>query len=105
MPVRAVRSDEELHQAASHVDYEVKMLYYASQFLGQTHSSPPLTFPSDFQNMALEVLLLHYRCLRAFLCPSIQGKGVVREDDMLASDFLDEGNPRDLADALQTDLR
>jgi hypothetical protein len=96
MPERIVHPEQELHDAASHVNYELEMLYYASQFLGQTHSSPRTTLPKQFQNMALECLLLHFRSLRAFLCPSLQP---VQADDILASDFLDERVHRDLGDS------
>jgi hypothetical protein len=39
--------------------------------------------------------LLHYRNLRAFLCPSVQA---VYESDVLASDFLDMRKPQDQGD-------
>jgi len=47
----------------------------------------------DEKNMALEAFLLHFRNLRAFLCPSMQN---VRVTNILASDFLDEPTPRDV---------
>lgn len=47
------------------------------------------------KNLALESFLLHFRNLRAFLCPSIQR---VSSDDILASDYLGEPDPRDIGD-------
>jgi hypothetical protein len=46
--------------------------------------------------MALEAFLMHYRNLRAFLCPNLQR---VAEDDIIASDFLKEPAARDIVDA------
>lgn len=54
--------------------------------------------------MALESFLLHFRNLRAFLCPSLQKLG---KDDILASDFLDKSEAKDLGDGtkLAKDVR
>jgi hypothetical protein len=46
-----------------------------------------MTVPAgNEKNMALESFLLHFRNLRAFLCPSLQP---CTADDVLASDFLE----------------
>jgi len=45
--------------------------------------------------MALESFLLHFRNLRAFLCPSLQNNC---SDDILASDFLEESEVFDVVD-------
>jgi hypothetical protein len=47
------------------------------------------------KNMALESFLLHFRNLRAFLCPSLQTLG---GDDVLASDFLGLYDGSDVGD-------
>jgi hypothetical protein len=82
MPRRS-RNTEELRKAAVHVNYEIEMLVFAAEHLGGWHSSPMTNPVGNEKHMALESFLLHFRNLRAFLCPSLQ-----RQDDVLASDFL-----------------
>lgn len=84
-PHRRIRTDKELEAAAIHVKYEVRMLLYSSWHLGIGHGSPATMPYGDDKNIALESFLLHYRNLRAFLCPSLQSVG---DDDILATDFL-----------------
>jgi len=82
---RSERKDSELKTAAKHVTYEIAMLAYSAMELAPVCLSP-LTTPAEYpQNMAMESFLLHFRNLRAFLCPSLQR---VDEDDVLAVDFL-----------------
>jgi hypothetical protein len=69
---------------------------YSSQELGGYHSSPITTPEGNRKNVMLEAFLLHYRNLRAFLCPSIQAHS---DDDIVASDFLGIGEASDVADA------
>jgi hypothetical protein len=70
------------------------MLSAAGLRLPYGFSSPA---EDDTANMALESFLLHFRNLRAFLCPSLQKP---RRDDVIASDFLgspkaeDQANPK-----------
>jgi hypothetical protein len=93
-----VRSESELAAAAGHITYEIEMLAYTREELGGFHRSPE-TLPEDHHNkdMALESFLVHFRNLRAFLCPNTQK--FVDDDDVIASDLLKEQQPRDLADA------
>jgi hypothetical protein len=56
----------------------------------------PRSVIGDDENMALESFLLHFRNLRAFLCPSLQP---IKPDDILASDLLNETNACDHGDA------
>ncbi len=93
---RKIRSDAELQEAAAHVRYEIDMLIYCAEDLSASYSSPPSTLATPAKNMALEAFLLHYRNLRAFLCPNLQKR--VADDDIFASDFLKESTARDLAD-------
>lgn len=95
MAKRTVRSDEQLREAAKHVFYELSVLIYAAEHLGGSHSSPMSTPSDNDLNVALDSFLLHFRNLRAFLCPSI---GPFRDDDILASDFLKEPRERDFGD-------
>lgn len=83
---RPDRTEEELREAAGHVNYEIEMLVFAAEYLGRGHSSPP-TIGGNEKNMALESFLLHFRNLAAFLCPSLQ---TPFRDDILASDFFGE---------------
>jgi hypothetical protein len=102
---RELRTDKQLHDAADHVRYELEMLVYSAQHLGGWHSSP-MTMPGGAdRNMALECFLLHFRNLRAFLCPSLHPP---RAADIVASDLhtptaKDLGNPQAL-DAANKDL-
>lgn len=89
---RVVRSAEELEAAASHVKYEVAMLLVASHYLSTGMCSPA---DDSTKNLALEAFLLHFRNLRAFLCPSLQP---ISADDVIASDFLDSKYAEDIVD-------
>jgi hypothetical protein len=93
---RSIRKPKDLRDAAAHVNYEIEMLVYSASFLGGWHSSPMTTPAGNTKNMALESFLLHFRNLRAFLCPRLQP---VVLDDVCASDFLDEPEERNLGDA------
>ena len=90
---RPVRPDDALREAAPHVGYEIGMLMYSGAYIGWGHSSPPSTPSGNDRNMALESFLLHFRNLRAFLCPSLQN---ISNDDILASDYLDKVDPQDV---------
>jgi hypothetical protein len=92
MPRRS-RTTEELRKAAVHVSYEIDMLGFSAEHLGGWHSSPMTNPVGNEKNMALESFLLHFRNLRAFLCPSSQ-----RDDDVLASDFIGMYDGSDVAD-------
>jgi hypothetical protein len=94
---RTPRTDTELEQTAKDVNYEIQMLMAAASHLGGEWSSPRTTLEDAHRNMALECFLLHYRNLRAFLCPSLQR---VLPDDILGSDFLGKTSPEDVADPL-----
>jgi hypothetical protein len=102
---RQTRTDTDLRNAAGHVSYEIEMLIYSADHIGGWHSSPISTPSGNEKNMALESFLLHFRNLRAFLCPSLQGEP--KPDDILASDFLREREPRDIGRAanLATDKK
>ena len=99
---RVLRTESELCRAAQHVSYEINMLIHAGNELGGFHSSPMSTPGGNDKNIALESFLLHFRNLRAFLCPSLQ---LTTPDDVIASDFLQEIVPRDVVDptVLSTD--
>jgi hypothetical protein len=85
-------SDIELCKAAEHVCYEIEMLFYAAEHLGGYHS-PPVSVPgAKGKHMALESFLLHFRNLRAFLCPTTQP---THDDDIIGSDFLKSPQPQD----------
>jgi hypothetical protein len=97
MAVRARKGKEELHQAAQQVRYEILMLIYSANHLSCWQSSPPS--PTGYAaNMALESFLIHFRNLRAFLCPSLQRCSA---DDVLASDFLGKDTATDLGDSIK----
>jgi hypothetical protein len=89
---RLPQSDETLRFAAKHVSYEIGMLIAAGMRVPHGFSSPA---DDDTANMALESFLLHFRNLRAFLCPSLQN---TVSDDVIASDFLNAPREADLAD-------
>src|ERR1044071_3416831 len=94
MKQRPIRSDLELKGAAEHVSYEIEMLVYTREELGGSHASPESAPEGQRKDMALESFLLHFRNLRAFLCPPSS----VREDDVIASDFKKEQQARSLGD-------
>jgi hypothetical protein len=96
MKPRPVRSDSELRKAAKRVDYEIRLLVHTGDHLGGFHSSPMSTPQGNAKNMALESFLLHFRNLRAFLCPSLQP---ISNDDVIASDYQKEVQPRDVANS------
>ncbi len=93
---RMNHDDEQLREAAAHVAYEVETMLFAADHLESGHSSPATEPEGKEKDVFLEAFLLHYRNLRAFLCPSLQ---MVGDDDVLASDFLGENAQRDHADA------
>jgi hypothetical protein len=93
---RPIRKPDELRGAAAHVDYEIEMLVYSASCVGGWHSLSQNTREGYPNNMALESFLLHFRNLRAFLCPSLQPVSI---DDVCASDFFDEPEERDLGTA------
>jgi hypothetical protein len=82
---RTIRGDEELEEGAVHVCYEFWMLKQAGEMLNWkvTVSSPVSISASE--NVQLEAFLLHYRNLRAFLCPTMH---TTRPNDIVCSDFL-----------------
>ena len=92
---RRTRTTEELRKAAGHVSYEIEMLGFSAEHVGGWHSSPMTTPVGNEKNMALESFLLHFRNLRAFLCPSLQR---LTDDDVLASDFLGMYDGSDVGD-------
>lgn len=89
---RTLRSPGELQAAAGHVRYELAMLVCAALYIPGGISSPAV---GETKNIALEAFLLHYRNLRAFLCPSLQKTS---GDDIIASDFMDNSIPEDVGD-------
>ena len=93
---RVLRTESELNRAAQHVSYEIEMLVHTGNELGGFHSSPMSTPDGNDKNMALESFLLHFRNLRAFLCPTLQR---TTDDDVIASDFLQASVPRDVVEA------
>lgn len=90
--MRKLRQADELHAAADHVRYEMDMLKCSSFYLPHGVSSPA---DEVTKNIALEAFLLHYRNLRAFLCPSLQQTS---PDDVIASDFLGKPVQEDVGD-------
>ena len=88
---------EKLRKAAEHVSYEIRMLIFSAQHVSGWHASPMAPPGGDEKYMALESFLLHFRNLRAFLCPSLQT--VVSANDVLASDFLGKPGSTDEGDA------
>jgi hypothetical protein len=105
MKDRPQRLDNELEGSAHDVNYEIEMMVESASDIGGVWASPETTLADKHKNMALECFLLHYRNLRAFLCPSLQAPP--KEDDILASDFLrkpkaeDVGNKNKIADYKQ----
>jgi hypothetical protein len=93
---RTSRNEGTLRAAVDDVVYEVETLLFAANHLETGYSSPAVVPEGKEKDVHLESFLLHYRNLRAFLCPSLQR---VDDDDVLASDFLGENEPRDSADA------
>lgn len=89
---RKLRQEDELHAAAVHVRYEMDMLECSSFYVPIGLSSPAVEVT---KNIALEAFLLHYRNLRAFLCPSLQQTS---PDDVIASDFLGKTVQEDIGD-------
>jgi hypothetical protein len=96
---RTVKTQAQLEEAAKHIKYEIEMLLYAAQQISGWQSSPPTPYGNE-ANMALECFLLHYRNLRAFLCPSLQRFGA---NDILASDFLGKSEEADIGDPSKLD--
>jgi hypothetical protein len=94
MPRRS-RTTEELQKAAVAINYEIEMLVFSAEHLGGWHSSPMTSPVGNENHMALESFLLHFRNLRAFLCPSIQRQS---DDDVLASDYLGMLDASDIGD-------
>jgi len=92
---RERRAEQILAQAAADVRYEIEMLVYSSAILGLEYGSPATTPTNEHWNMALESFLVHFRNLRAFLCPSLQP---TYDDDVIASDFLGDPQARDIGD-------
>jgi len=84
------RPDSELKDSAVDVDYEIRMMILSAHDVGcGMRGSPAITLEDWRVDMAMECCLLHYRNLRAFLWPSLQGKDwVPYVDDILATDFL-----------------
>jgi hypothetical protein len=93
---RRIHVQDELYVAAQHVAYEIRMIIYAAQKLDGYHSSPATRPRGCEQNIALESFLLHYRNLRAFLCPSLQN---LNDDDVIASDFMRSEHSADYGNA------
>jgi hypothetical protein len=93
---RRIRSDAELRGAAQHVKYEIVMLVFSADHLEGGHSSPATRPSGDPRNMALDSFLLHFRNLRAFLCPLLQKTS---DDDVCAGDFLNEPAEKNLGNA------
>jgi len=98
LKIRPRRADAELEASAKDVTYEIQMMIEAGELLAfGMWGSPATTLADTEENMALECFLLHYRNLRAFLCPSLQGEA--REDDVIAADFLHKTTADDVGDA------
>jgi hypothetical protein len=97
MKPRIAQADAELRQATQDVNYEIYMLFESASYVGAVWGSPLHTLSNEQATMALESFLLHFRNLRAFLCPSLQ-KAPPRPDDILGSDFLHKPDPEDVAD-------
>lgn len=94
MKHRPPRSDSDLEQTARDVRYEIEMLIESASDVGSVWASPSTTLADAHKNMALECFLLHFRNLRAFLCPSLQAPP--RPDTVVASDFLRKSTPHDI---------
>jgi hypothetical protein len=102
MKDRPQRPDSELEGSAKDVKYEIEMMLESASDIGCGWASLPTTLSDKRKNMALECFLLHYRNLRAFLCPSLQSptpqSKPPRDDDILASDFLGKPTWEDVGD-------
>jgi hypothetical protein len=101
MKPRDIQKDTDLHAVAGYVTYEIETLAFASEHLGGWHSSPKASPEDSEKNVALESFLLHFRNLRAFLCPLLQTDPQkepprVKPDDVIASDFLRESTARNV---------
>jgi hypothetical protein len=94
MPTRK-RTPQDLRNAAKHVSYEIEMLMFAGSELGGWHSSPMSKPAGNYENIALESFLLHFRNLRGFLCPTLQK---TCGDDICASAFVEKSQAVDVAD-------
>jgi hypothetical protein len=93
---RPVRSLGDLKAAAGHVAYEIETMLFAARGLWDGYTSPATPPEGRTYDVFLECFLLHYRNLRAFLCPSLQ---IVFDTDVLAWDFLlDKQEPLDQGD-------
>jgi len=90
---RPLRQDKELEAAAGHITYEIRMLVESTRCLPYGFTSPAV---DSTKNMAIESFLLHFRNLRAFLCPNLQKWD---DDDIVASDFWGSPRPEDVGDA------
>lgn len=95
---RVTKTSEELQAAARHVRYEMDMLIFSVGYIPNGLSSPAV--PAT-QKIALESFLLHFRNLRAFLCPTLQ---LTTIDDVVASDYLDKVLPENIGDATELGL-
>lgn len=65
---------KELEVAAADVAYEIETMLFAADHLAWGHSSPAVEPEGKEMDVFLESFLLHYRNLRAFLCPSLQSR-------------------------------
>jgi len=93
---RQPRLDNDLQLAALDIRYEIDMMIESVADIGAVWGSPPTTLADRQKNMTLECFLLHYRNLRAFLCPSLQAPP--KGDDVTASDFLRLPTPDDIGE-------
>jgi len=91
--MRTRQTDKDLKAAAGHVRYELMMLRASTRYLNSI--KPCYAADRTLYNMAVESFLLHYRNLRAFVCPAIQS---TRADDVIASDFTGAPNPEAFGD-------
>src|ERR1039457_6696836 len=91
---RQRRISRELEAAAAHVAYETETMLFAADHLDSMHGSPPVTPIGKEADIFLESFLLHFRNLRDFLCPG--SRASKKPDNIIASDFLGEDEPRSL---------
>jgi hypothetical protein len=89
------RTPQDPRNTAKHVSYEIEMLMFAGSELGGWHSSPMSKPAGNYENIALESFLLHFRNLRGFLCPTLQK---TCGDDICASAFVGKSQAVDVAD-------
>ena len=101
MEARTIQLDPDLRIAAHHVSYGIEMLVHTGFYLAGIYSSSMVAPDGNDKRMALESFLLHFRTLRAFLCPSLQE---YKTDDIIASDFLKEDQARDLGNSTALSL-